>query len=677
MPDHVSEQASGVLLVLSASEDAALRIERHLRNAGHPLRTAWISNLDELDDALRHGNPELLLCEAGLADIAIEEVIERCRTLRPAMPLLQLGTDLSATTVASALTAGIQDCVSLEDTAHLRHLEGVVLREVINYDHQRSLQHTRVRLSEFESRQRYLTEGTADAVARVQEGILVEANAAFAKLLGQADTSSLAGMPLFDLIPAEQHSRIKQCLRAVLSDRHDGKPVSMTLDAGKGAAKVNVRLMKSNVNGEAGIEMLVSREGATVTSSQASPYTNHAQFLQALAEATDDNSLRAALMIKLDAYPTLEEHVGIIDAQAMCHLVGEDIHTHLETGDTLTRLSNDELALVIARADLSAIESFAEALRAGIMRQAFTTAQHETAISVSVAVYPLGQGEAADNVLRALVTQVRELSAAGGDRLSIVGTTARDKMAQRDAERIVERVRDALKEDRMRLAYQAISAFDANTSNRFDVLLRMIDETGTTLPAGEFLAQAQQGGLMPVIDRWVVSHAAEVAAKHEGHQTLFVKLSEDSTAEADSFLKWLQRLLQPSTFKHESLVFQLHEATVHRHIRSSSRLCKALHEMGFAICIERFGRDPASLNLLEHIPAAYVKLHPDYMNQFHERGMQSRLKELLTACQRRKVQTIVSYVEDARTIAAVWQMGANFVQGFGVQEPDVLLTSQA
>lgn len=681
MPNYVSEQASGVLLVLAATEDAALRIERHLRNAGHPLRTAWIASVEELNDALRNSAPDVLLCEADLTSAPFAQVVERCRKLQPEIPLLQLNADVSATTIAAAIAAGAQDCVSLADTAHLRHLEHVVLREVISHDHLRALQRARERLAELESRQRYITEGTADAIARIQEGIVVEVNSAFAKLLGKQDASELAGQLLFDLIVPEQRSRIKQCLRTVLKNKHDGKPVAMTLDAGNGPARIHAKLMLGSLDGEASIEMLVSGGGggggASGAATSTSAYASHNDFTTAMRQSTDTDELRAALMAKLDGYAALEDRVGIIDAQAMCQLVGKDIRSHLDTGETLTQISSDELALLTHRADISAVEAFAETLRAGIGRQVFSTAQHEAHLTVSIAVYPLGQSDTADEALHQLATQVRKLSAAGGDRLAVLGTTGRDKMAERDAQRIVASVRSALKDGRMRLAYQAISEFDTTASTRFDVLLRMIDESHATLSAGEFLAQAQQAGLMPVIDRWVVTRVTELLTKHAGRQSLFTKLSEDTIAEPDAFLKWLERLLKQASIKRESLVFQIHQTVVQRHVRTSTQLCKALHNMGFPICVERFGAEATALKLLDYIPATYVKLHPDYMNNFQDRATKTRLQELLTACQGRRVQTIVSYVEDARTVAAVWQMGANFVQGFGVQEPDNLLTSQA
>jgi multidomain signaling protein FimX len=39
----------------------------------------------------------------------------------------------------------------------------------------------------------------------------------------------------------------------------------------------------------------------------------------------------------------------------------------------------------------------------------------------------------------------------------------------------------------------------------------------------------------------------------------------------------------------------------------------------------------------------------------------------------KKIKTIVSHVEDANVMARLWQMGVNYIQGYHVQEPEVVL----
>ena len=45
------------------------------------------------------------------------------------------------------------------------------------------------------------------------------------------------------------------------------------------------------------------------------------------------------------------------------------------------------------------------------------------------------------------------------------------------------------------------------------------------------------------------------------------------------------------------------------------------------------------------------------------------------AAKQHRIKTIVSHVEDANVMARLWQMGVNYISGYHVQEPEVVLLS--
>jgi EAL domain-containing protein (putative c-di-GMP-specific phosphodiesterase class I) len=61
----------------------------------------------------------------------------------------------------------------------------------------------------------------------------------------------------------------------------------------------------------------------------------------------------------------------------------------------------------------------------------------------------------------------------------------------------------------------------------FDLVVRMLDETGQEVLPSEFLAAAERIDLMKNIDRWVVGAAMSFCASRKPHR-VFVRLSRDS-----------------------------------------------------------------------------------------------------------------------------------------------------
>src|SRR3546814_21131471 len=118
------------------------------------------------------------------------------------------------------MAAGARDHVSYDDLRQLRHLELVSLREFSVHRHLRELRATQKRLDIFESRHQELISGTNDAVAHIQEGILSDANPAFAHLPGYDDAKPLIGPPLMDLVGPDFPPKVKEQIKLMLR----GKP---------------------------------------------------------------------------------------------------------------------------------------------------------------------------------------------------------------------------------------------------------------------------------------------------------------------------------------------------------------------------------------------------------------------------------------------------------------------
>jgi len=50
--------------------------------------------------------------------------------------------------------------------------------------------------------------------------------------------------------------------------------------------------------------------------------------------------------------------------------------------------------------------------------------------------------------------------------------------------------------------------------------------------------------------------------------------------------------------------------------------------------------------------------------------LQSRVRNLVEAAARKKIQTIAERVEDANTMAVLWQLGVQYIQGYFVHAPE-------
>ncbi|MFP5306078.1 MAG: EAL domain-containing protein [Gammaproteobacteria bacterium] len=675
---------SHVILAIAQSESIAKHIESYLRNAGHPVRCAWVTDLEDVEAALRNGTPDLLICAENLEAVPLKDVIDLGRRLMPDLPLLALHPRVTPEETVAALAAGASDLVSDEDLRHMRHLELVVLREIAKHRHLRELRTTRQRLADFESRHQQLIAGTNDAVAHIQEGIVSQVNPAFAQLLGYENPGDLAGLPLMDLVAEDHQPKVKEHLKLSLRGKNEGKPLECCLLHADGRrVAISARLTLSVIDGEHLIEMLIRSEAPQAAAAQAPralPASGRLAFFDALAAsiagAGQQKEQRSAMLFIVEDFVATEDRLGLQDAVQAVDQCLEWVQKQLAPQDQLFRFSTHEIAAIVTRADAAQIVEAGEGIVRDAAKQIFNTAGHEAHLSLVSAAYPFSGSEEATALATELVREGRKLSSKSGAQFANLGPTAKSSLQERDEARKAEMVKKALEDNRLKLAYQSIASLEGDTRQHFDVLVRVIDENGKELHASEFIGAAERHGLLRPIDRWVTARALKVQTKRDSAQeasSLFVKISQDSLKEAEGFVAWFGEQVKSRALKPGEIVFEMQELIVQNHIRKARFLTKALSDLGAQIAIEHFGVGSNSAQMIEHIPMQFLKFHSSFTTNFNDKDTYRKMVNLMELAKNKQIKIIVSHVEDANVMARLWQMGVNFIQGYHVQEPEVVL----
>src|SRR4030095_15668532 len=102
--------------------------------------------------------------------------------------------------IAAAMQQGARDAVTLVNPLRLRL---VVTRELEAYNRTQTLNRTISSAREYSDQLKSFMAGSADAIAHVQEGIVVDANPAWLDLYGLPDAAAILGTPVMAQIGAE------------------------------------------------------------------------------------------------------------------------------------------------------------------------------------------------------------------------------------------------------------------------------------------------------------------------------------------------------------------------------------------------------------------------------------------------------------------------------------------
>ena len=122
-------------------------------------------------------------------------------------------------------------------------------------------------------------------------------------------------------------------------------------------------------------------------------------------------------------------------------------------------------------------------------------------------------------------------------------------------------------------------------------------------------------------------------------------------------------------------MFEISETQAERLLKQASARASNFKQHGCGVLLSRFGGRASSAQMLDHLPVDYVKFDTQLLAGLaREPAKQDTVKALLKELHARNARSIAPGVEDANSMAVLWQLGIDFVQGNYLQEPEVVIT---
>jgi EAL domain-containing protein (putative c-di-GMP-specific phosphodiesterase class I)/PleD family two-component response regulator len=670
------------MIILTRHQDNVEAINSSLRNAGHAVRCNWIRELNDLSEALAQLNAHMLIAFVGQDPADTAKVMSVCSQFGADVPVLIAREQVDEEIIASAMQQGARDVITLKNPMRL---QAVVKRELDAHRQARALNATINSAREYREQLKSFMAGSADAIAHVQEGIVVDANPAWLDLYGVPDADSIVGTPLMDSFDPEAHAAIKGALVACMQGRwldHSLRASALLSDGS--AVPLDIELSRTEFEGEPAVRLCIVANKATSTSlgqnlnealerDAATGALQRRFFIDALKKSLSHPikaGVRQLVSVEADKLAALCEDIGPLGVEEFIGQFAGLIDETRQPGDLFGRFGEGAFILLMERGTLRDIEMWAKNLIRKIGGQVFRIGDKQISCTCSIGI---GAIDPRSPDLSASITDAvaarRSAQQAGGNRIQVIDHRDEDTRRQAADEVWVRHIKAALMENRFRLMQQPIASLLGEDRGMFDVLVRMVDEAGQELLPSEFMAAAERNDLMKNIDRWIIGASMTFCASRPVKQ-LFVRLSKDSVRDK-SLLQWLANQLRATRIDPQRIAFQISEQVATEYLADTSDLATGLRKAGFLFALEHFGtgRDPG--RLIAHLPLDYIKVDGTLMQGLAvDQNLQQRVRELVDQAKGKKVATIAERVEDANTMAVLWQLGIEFIQGYFVNEPE-------
>jgi PAS domain S-box-containing protein len=683
------------MIVMTRSQDHVEAINSTLRNAGHPVHCTWLPDARDLGDALTQLNPEMLVAFIEELGIDLGALMKVKQQSAPGMPVLIIREHVDEAAIAEAMRLGAQDVVTL---ANRSRLQSVATRELRAYRLERALSTTLSSAREYREQLQNFLEGSADAITHVQEGIIVDANRAWLELFGYSGDDALTGTPLMDLFEQETHPALKGALVACLQGKWSGHglKVQALLSDGSNLA-LELLLTKADYENEPAIRIAISashKKGHDLEVQLADAVKNDAstRYLQQryLVAAVRERcalgmkgGVRQFAHIKPDRFLEIQNSIGVLASEDFMAQLAELLRPQLTPSDLCGRFGGNGLLVLLERGTARDVETWAENVVKRVNEHMFAIDDKTLSATVTVGLGLLpaanpDAGAAAPDVGAAIadaVSATRRGRELGGNQMYVVDKSDTDTRVQAYDKIWVKHIKSALMENRFRLVQQPIASLQGEDKGMFDVLVRMLDEQGTEVLPAEFIAAAERNDLMKNIDRWVIGASMSFAANRKA-ACIFVRVSKDTVLDK-SLVTWLETQLKSLKIEAKRICIQVTEDLATQYVRQTKELAVNLRKLGFRFALEHFGTGRDPLKLLADLEMNFIKIDGSLMQGLSTNQIQQqRVKGLVEAAKRKGIETVAERVEDANTMAVLWQLGIEFIQGYFVNAPeDVTMSS--
>ncbi|WP_310224801.1 bifunctional diguanylate cyclase/phosphodiesterase [Sphingobium xenophagum] len=385
-----------------------------------------------------------------------------------------------------------------------------------------------------------------------------------------------------------------------------------------------------------------------------------------------DNAQFGIIAIDLSRFSRVNESLGPMAGDELLITVAKRLKSSLRQGDVLARIGGNDFA-IFARLNnglsdaLHIVQRIREALSSPI-RLSDLQIRVDCAIGCALSI---DLKDDPDDVVRKAQAAVKIAKRSGKVEIYRNGVL---KEAQRRFS-IESRLREALAHGGLTLAYQPLIHLQTGEITGFEALARWHDpELGHVAPV-EFIAVAEESGLITSLGRWAAYEAAQALSRWDVRYGqplpvgVNVNLSPIQMAR-DDVASMFEEALRYSGIAGSRLTAELTESAIIADPDKARKLLFALKDLQMPIAMDDFGTGFSNLASLHSLPIDILKIDRSFVSSMAEDHDKAVIvRTILSLAESLNLKVTAEGIETQELALALQQMGCWQGQGYYFARP--------
>ncbi len=325
----------------------------------------------------------------------------------------------------------------------------------------------------------------------------------------------------------------------------------------------------------------------------------------------------AILFLDLDGFKHINDSLGHSTGDKLLQSAAKRLLKCVRDSDTVSRQGGDEFVVLLSELEHpeDAAISARRMLDAVAASHSIDHYELHVTTSIGVSVYP-DDGMDAETLIKNAETAMYQAKEDGRQDFRFFKPEMNARAVERQS--IEESLRRAVERREFALHYQPKIDIRTGTITGAEALIRWTHPTRGSVPPAQFIAVAEDCGLIVPIGKWVLRQACEQARSwlDAGLRvgTIAVNVSAIEFGN-EGFLDGVFATLKDTGLDPHALELELTESVLMKRADSAAATLQMLKKTGVQVAIDDFGTGYSSLSYLQKFPVDTLKIDQSFVRQ--------------------------------------------------------------